>query len=53
MCRDLSETEEERLMGIMTKEWRNLKPDRWLFTQVAAAEHYKKWLKYAMKAYKL
>lgn len=49
--RDLSETEEERLMDITTKEWRDLKPDRWLFTPVAAAERYKKWLEYAMKAY--
>ena len=49
--RDLSETEEERLMDITTKEWRDLKPDRWLFAPVAAAERYKKWLEYAMKAY--
>ena len=50
--RDLSETEEEEKMNITTKEWRDLKPDRWLFTPVAVAERYKEWVQRVMKEYK-
>ncbi len=50
--RDLSETEEEKNMNITDEEWRNLKPDRWLLTPVAAAERYKEWVKRVMKEYK-
>ncbi len=49
--RDLSETEEEKNMDITTKEWRDLKPDRWLFTPIAAAERYKEWIQRVMKEY--
>ena len=50
--RDLSETEEEKKMDITDEEWRDLKPDRWLLTPVAAAERYKEWVQRVMKAYK-
>lgn len=49
--RDLSEKEEEKNMDITTKEWRDLKPDRWLFTPVVAAERYKEWQGKVMKEY--
>ena len=50
--RDLSETEEEEKMNITTKEWRDLNPDRWLFTPVSVAERYKEWVQRVMKEYK-
>lgn len=49
--RDLSETEEEKNMSITDEEWRDLKPDRWLLTPVAAAERYKKWIQKVMRDY--
>lgn len=54
--RDVSISEEDRIAlieGKVTRQWINEKyPGREWTTPVAAAERYKKWVEYAMKAYK-